>query len=60
MTDEPVRRQLPERTGKHYCVRCLALVPADRWFVNDHICDECAEKDEYPLASTPEPKNEAP
>jgi hypothetical protein len=56
MHDDPPPRELPERTGKHLCVRCLAAVPADEYFRNDHICDACAAKDEYPLASTPEPK----
>ena len=53
---QPSRRGLPERTGKHFCVACLKEVPAEQYFRNDHICDACAAKDEYPLASTPEPK----
>lgn len=56
MLDDPTPRELPERTGKHFCVRCLAQVPADEYLRNDHICDACAAKDEYPLASTPEPR----
>jgi hypothetical protein len=40
--DEPTPRNLPERTGKHYCVRCLAEVPADEYFRNDFLCDKCA------------------
>ena len=30
--------------------------PAEEYQRNDHICDACAEDDEYPLASTPEAK----
>ena len=58
MHDEPVPRELPERTGKHYCIRCMALVSAEEYQRNDHICDACAEDDEYPLASAPEPKRQ--
>jgi hypothetical protein len=56
MNDEPPTRPRIERTGKHYCVKCLAPVPADEYFRNDHICDACATQDEYPLASTPDEK----
>jgi hypothetical protein len=56
--DDGPPRQLNERTGKHFCVRCLAEVPADEFQRNDHICDECAQSDEYPLKSTPEAKAE--
>ena len=56
MHDDPPPRELPERTGKHYCVMCLGPVAAEEYFRNDHICDQCAAKTEYPLASTPEPK----
>lgn len=56
MHDEPQRRQMSERTGKHYCVRCMAIISAEEFQRNDHICDACAADDEYPLASTPEPK----
>ena len=48
MHDEPVPRELPERTGRHYCVRCMALVSAEEYQRNDHICDACAADDEYP------------
>ena len=54
--DEEPRKELPERTGKHFCVKCLAQISAEEFQRNDHICDACAEQDEYPLASTPEPK----
>ena len=54
MLDEPPPRALPERTGRHLCIRCLAEVAADVYLRNDHLCDACAESDEYPLASTPE------
>ena len=56
MTDEGTPRQLPERTGKHFCVKCLAPIPLDEYLRNDHICDACSEQDEYPLASTPDEK----
>lgn len=53
MTDEGTPKQLGERTGRHLCITCLAEVPASVYLRNDHICDACAEKDEYPFASTP-------
>ena len=56
MHDDPPARGLPERTGKHYCVKCLAPVRTEEYLRNDHICDACAATDEYPLASTPEPR----
>lgn len=58
MNDEPIPRGLSERTGRHYCIRCMALVSSDEYQRNDHICDACAADDEYPLASTPEPKKQ--
>ncbi len=54
MLDEPPPRELPERTGRHFCIRCLAEIPAEEFFRNDYLCDRCAESDEYPLQSTPE------
>ena len=45
-----------ERTGKHKCTNCLKVVSADEFLRNDFLCDQCAAKDEYPLASTPEDK----
>lgn len=51
---EETPRGLPERTGKHLCVQCLSPVGAEEYLRNDHICDACAAKDEYPLASTPD------
>ena len=57
MDDAPPRK-MNERTGRHYCIICLKEVAAEEYFRNDHICDSCAEKDEYPLASTPEPKKD--
>ena len=56
MLDDPTPRALPERTGRHLCTRCLAVIAPEEFFRNDHICDACAQDDEYPLASTPEPK----
>jgi rRNA maturation endonuclease Nob1 len=40
------RKTPKERTGKHYCIECLKEVPADDYFRNDHICNECGEKKE--------------
>lgn len=60
MLEDPIPRELPERTGKHFCIRCLAFVSAEDYERNDHICDACAASDEYPLASTPEPKKKKP
>jgi hypothetical protein len=42
--DEPTPRNLPEHTGKHYCVRCLQEVPADEYFGNDFLCDKCVQE----------------
>jgi hypothetical protein len=58
MHDDPPPRELPERTGRHVCVKCLAPVSVEEYFRNDMICDACAASDEYPLASTPEPRKE--
>jgi hypothetical protein len=55
MDDAPPRLR-NERTGKHYCIRCLAEVGSEEYLRNDHICDACAETDEYPLKSTPDAK----
>jgi predicted RNA polymerase sigma factor len=58
---EEIPRRLPERTGSHRCVACLAETPGDAYFANDHLCDACAAREEYPLASTPkEPAAPAP
>jgi hypothetical protein len=56
MLDDPPRRNLNDRTGKHVCVRCLSEVEAEEYFRNDYLCDRCAAEGDYPLASTPEPK----
>jgi len=56
MDDSPPR-WLNERTGRHYCIVCLKEVAAEEYFRNDHICDACAAKDEYPFASTPDAKD---
>jgi hypothetical protein len=42
--DEETPRQLAERTGRHYCIRCLAEVASDEYFANDFFCDRCAEE----------------
>jgi len=44
--DEGPPRLLNERTGIHKCIRCLREVPAEEYFRNDLICDECASKEE--------------
>jgi hypothetical protein len=56
--DEPIPRQLNERTGRHRCIRCLAEVEAALYLQNDFLCDACAD-DGFPLASTPEPTTAA-
>jgi hypothetical protein len=53
MHDDPPIRPMGERTGRHFCIRCLAAVPAEEYFRNDHICDACAASDEYPLPAPP-------
>ena len=47
--DEPTPRNLPERTHKHKCIRCLAEIADDVYLANDQVCDECAEKFESEL-----------
>ena len=56
MLDDLPRGTVNERTGKHVCVRCLREVESEEYFRNDHLCDRCAEEGDYPLASTPAPK----
>ena len=46
VVDAPPRRPLNERTGKHYCIECLKEVPAEEYFGNDHVCDDCGRKKE--------------
>jgi hypothetical protein len=58
MHDDPPPRALPERTGRHLCVRCLAPIPADEYMRNDHICDACAEGEEYPAPAPPPARND--
>lgn len=37
----------------HKCTKCLARVPAEEYFRNDHICDLCVlDIEEFRLAST--------
>jgi hypothetical protein len=52
--DDTIPRNLQERTGKHRCIRCLAEIPADVYFANDQVCDDCADKFEKELT----PKDE--
>ena len=54
MIEDEIPRGLPELTGRHRCIGCLAEVPAGEYFAHDFMCVECAERSEtYPLASTP-------
>jgi rRNA maturation endonuclease Nob1 len=46
VNDDRPRRPLKERTGKHLCIECLKEVPAEDYFRNDHVCQECGEKKE--------------
>ena len=51
MKEDRHYRPLPkERTGKHYCIECLKEVPAEDYFRNDHVCNECGEKKEQQQA----------
>lgn len=56
---DDIPRLLPERTGVHLCVACLAQTPSEAYFANDHLCDPCAAREGYPLASTPEAETAA-
>ncbi len=56
MSADEIPCRLPERTGIHLCVSCLAETPEAAYFSNDHLCDACAEREGYPLASTPDPE----
>jgi hypothetical protein len=47
MTQDPPRN-LPERTGRHRCIRCLAETPAEEYLRNDHLCDACSAEGDYP------------
>ena len=58
VNDEATPRNLPERTGKHFCIKCLIEVSADEYLRNDHLCDPCSESENYPLQSTPQEKKE--
>lgn len=58
MLEEPTPRDLSERTGKHYCIRCLTEIEAEEFFRNDYLCDACVAGDEFPLASTPEARKD--
>jgi len=57
---EPTPRNLPERTGKHYCIQCLREVVWDEYLRNDMLCDLCAQQEDDPLPSTPQEKKERP
>ena len=46
MQDEETPRQLPERTGRHRCINCLADVSDEEYFRNDFFCDACASLDD--------------
>ena len=51
---EETPRNLPERTGRHVCTQCLAVVRAEELLRNDSLCDRCAAADQYPVSSAPE------
>jgi hypothetical protein len=57
MSDDQPRHVLSEQTGRHVCVRCLSDVDVDEYLRNDHLCDQCAGQGDYPLASTPKPRD---
>lgn len=46
VNDDRPRVPPKERTGKHICIECLKEVPADDYFRNDHVCNECGQKKE--------------
>jgi rRNA maturation endonuclease Nob1 len=56
--DEPLPRNLPERTGRHRCIRCLAEVAEEEYFANDQVCDECGERFARELAPPSEADDE--
>ena len=56
--DDAPPRQLKERTEKHRCIQCLSEVTRDEYLRNDFVCDNCANREEYPLQSTPETMND--
>jgi hypothetical protein len=61
MSDDETPRQLPERTARHRCVRCLREIDAAMYFENDFVCDACDEESErYPLRSTPKGETARP
>jgi ribosomal protein L40E len=60
MFEDDAPKQLAERTGKHFCIRCLAEVPAEDYLRTDHVCDDCAAENPYPLQSTPGERSKRP
>ena len=54
MLDDRTPRNLPERTGRHVCIQCMAEVETDDYLRNDHLCDGCAERE----SARDEPKDE--
>ena len=44
MIQDEVPKNLPERTGRHLCINCLAQTAEEEYFRNDHVCDACAAK----------------
>jgi len=38
---DEIPRKLYERTGRHYCIRCLKEVSAEEYFRNDFVCEAC-------------------
>ena len=43
---DEIPRKLYERTGRHWCVRCLKEVSVEEYFRNDFACDACAVAEE--------------
>lgn len=45
------KRKLSKNEPKAKCCKCLQLVPYDEYMENDHYCDACAGRNDFPLAS---------
>jgi hypothetical protein len=43
MLDDRTPQNLPERTGRHLCIQCMADVETEEYLRNDHLCDVCAD-----------------
>ena len=47
--DERTPRLLPERTGRHICTLCMREVDGRVYLANDHVCEDCARREEERL-----------